>query len=128
MDSTLTANHCSLFTPLPEQALEDMVRNHLDLEAVGSQPHTTGDLPSAEEAMVEAMTEATARIVDGRVELGIPWIDSSLAITSNCSQTEKQLQSLERSLDKRPAVREQYCAVLKSHLQMGYITYDNYMQ
>ncbi|XP_065182304.1 uncharacterized protein LOC135813015 [Sycon ciliatum] len=116
------ASFSAVVTPTSEDlSLETLVRNHLCMESAGARPPCYDAMPSAEDSQVEERTNATARFVDGRVELGIPWVDPEPHISSNRPQAAQRLRSLERSLNSRPRVQQQYHDVMQSHLDKGYI-------
>ena len=63
----------------------------------------------------------TRRKVDGRYEVGIPWINDHIDLENNKSLALQRLESLERSLRRQPDVAERYKDVFESHEKKGYI-------
>ena len=59
--------------------------------------------------------------MDGRYEVGIPWIQEEITLENNRVLAQKRLENLERSLQHRPEVARKYNEVLSSHLKKGYI-------
>ena len=57
----------------------------------------------------------TRRKVNGRYEVGIPWISDHIDLKNNKSLALQRLESLERSLRRQPDVAERYKDVFEIH-------------
>ena len=75
--------------------------------------------PAEKDAM--AKVAASRRYVNGRYEVGIPWIQEEMTLENNRVLAQKRLENLERSLQRRPEVAIKHNEVLSSHLKKGYI-------
>ena len=75
------------------------------------------------ESEAEGKTAKSFTYVDGRFTVGIPWIhdDDKPHVSSNVIQAEQRLKSLEKTLRRKPQLRDQYQGVIQSHLDKGYI-------
>jgi len=102
-----------------DQLLSDTVNSFWELE--NAENHKAYLTPA--ERAAEQHTDATLRYDGTRFEVGVPWVhsDGQPHLQSNRPLAEKRLWSLQRSLEKKPAVRLEYSAVLKSYLEKEYI-------
>ena len=115
----MTCVGASLVGSTQDLRLDELVNSFWELEKVGmGETYSTPDEQRAEQLVTESIQH------DGsRFEMGIPWSATSgiPSLESNAKQAEQRLQSLERSLAKRPAVYEAYRNVLSTYMTKHYI-------
>ena len=101
--------------------LSVIVEKFWDVEEVGIH-RATNRTRTLDEKLAEQLVESTASFQNGRMRLGIPWkCEGGPAVESNRPMAERRLAGLERSLDKRPTVRDAYEKVIESHCAKGYV-------
>ncbi|CAM1323980.1 Uncharacterised protein r2_g3259 [Pycnogonum litorale] len=61
------------------------------------------------------------RRVDGRYEIGIPWVEQSPNLPDNHSVAKKRLISLEKSLLQNPVRAQQYRQEIRANEEKGYL-------
>ena len=99
--------------------LDYALRKFWELEAIGMN-NDNNDVYTPAEKDEMAKVTASRRYVDGRYEVGIPWIQEEITLEYNRVLAQKRLENLERSLQRRPEVARKYNEVLSSHLKKGY--------
>ena len=103
-----------------DRRLEQLVSNFWDTEAVG-QTDQKATLTAAEQE-AENLVSATMELKDDHIITKIPWTNGhSPNVTESRSMAESRLDSLERTLSRKPEVAKQYNEVLENHLAKGYI-------
>ena len=107
-----------------EPRLEQLVEKFWSDESAGvDDTSRTKETPSADDLEAERITANNIRLDDGRVMVSIPWVDQSglSRVSSNRAQAEQRLVSLERSLGRRPVIRDEYIKVMAGHVKKGYV-------
>ena len=109
-------------TAISTSNLDSIVKQFWELDAVGMQA-TTGDYLTPEEQRAEESTRQRLIYANGRFMVGIPWRGGVREpnVVSNRQMAEHRLQSLLRSLDRRPGMRLRYSKVLQDYLDKAYI-------
>ncbi|XP_065177011.1 uncharacterized protein LOC135806713 [Sycon ciliatum] len=108
-----------------ESKLDEIVHKFWETEKVGTEAAASNvETPSPADRQAELHTNNTVRYEDGRYTMSIPWASSQSQpqLTSNRIMAEQRLRSLEKALDKRPAVKKQYHEVMNSHIEKGYVS------
>ena len=100
--------------------LDYALRKFWELEAIGMN-NDNNDVYTPAEKDAMAKVAASQCYVDGRYEVGIPWIQEEITLENNRVLAQKRLENLERSLQRRPEVARKYNQVLSSHLKKEYI-------
>jgi len=102
--------------------LDDLVRRFWELEAVGMLP-TAESYLTPDERKADAFTDEHIKHDGTRFEVAIPWTvtDTQPAVENNRILAENRLQTLQRSLAKKPEVRVRYANVLDDYLKKEYI-------
>lgn len=115
-----SSNYAQSFHVHASENLDQTLRRFWELDAIGIRSDNSEVYTPAErEAM--AKVAASRRYVDGRYEVGIPWIQEERKLENNRVLAQKRLENLEKSLQRKPKVAEQYNEALASHLKKGYI-------
>ncbi|XP_065177328.1 uncharacterized protein LOC135807825 [Sycon ciliatum] len=81
------------------------------------------ETPSPDDRRAEELTSQSISCNGNRVTVRIPWVNDSgkPRVRSNRAQAEQRLRSLQRSLQSRPAVKQQYSDVMQKHIAKGYV-------
>ena len=116
------ANHTYTFhaIPTPELKADELMRKMWDDELVGLADDKSEPL-TAEEMLAAEKARRSRRYLDGRYEVGIPWVDDQPPLYSNRAGAEGRLLSLENQLKRRPDVAEKYCQVIEANVAKGYV-------
>ena len=114
-------DHESLYHAQEYETLDALLRQFWELDSICLAD--TDDQRSFTLMEKDAMQKVanTRRKVDGRYEVGIPWISDHIDLENNKSLALQRLESLERSLRRQPDVAERYKDVFESHEKKGYI-------
>ena len=65
--------------------------------------------------------EKTTKLVDGRYEVGLPWVEDNATIRNNYFSAHSQFSSLERRLEKDESLKQRYEAAINVDWQNGYV-------
>ena len=99
------------------QSMDALVRQMWDLES----PVSSQSQYSPREQEILAVTKDSLVRVEGRYQVGIPWKQRPPSINGSYEVALKRLKSTESRLRKDPVVANEYCRVLRSHEEKGYI-------
>ena len=76
---------------------------------------------SCENKRILEYTENTIQLVDGRYRVSIPWKGDRMVLPNNYSMALRRLQSLEKTLEKKPEIAKSYQETICRYLEKGYI-------
>lgn len=107
------------FLSLEEDALHQEVKKFWELENIPERSH-----PSPEEIICERFyTETTSRDITGRYIVALPFKDGKeYAFVGSRAIALRRFHSLERTLVRKPLLREQYVAFMEDYLQRGHMS------
>ena len=104
---------------IPETIRDEEIRHMWEIDTLGE------SCPEAELTLDEKTAirkaEETIKHVDDRYEIGIPWKEEVPELPNNKDLAKSRLESLEKSLHKRPEVAEKYKEAMKANIDKGYI-------
>ncbi|XP_055711452.1 uncharacterized protein LOC129806705 [Phlebotomus papatasi] len=101
--------------------LYEMVKNSFSLEGFGTEGQEKV-LSREDKRALEIMKRTTRRTSDGRFETGLLWKQGHQPIVPESRDVAvKRLYTMERKLDRDPALAEAYCAKISDHLEKGYL-------
>ena len=99
--------------------LADRVKSWYELESYGAYKNV--DPRSAADQRAAKILETTT-IHDGeRYSVGMLWAEDDVQLPNNYYSSLVQLKSLEKRLDKDPALRSQYAETINSDIDKGYV-------
>ncbi|XP_072934920.1 uncharacterized protein [Epargyreus clarus] len=100
-----------------DDQLSDLVKAHYDIDAIGITPNRK---PIPSETRAVSITKQTAKRVNGRFEVGLPWVSDDVTLPPSYSMACRRLQGIERKMDKSPAFKEAYTRQVNALLDKGY--------
>ncbi|XP_072934816.1 uncharacterized protein [Epargyreus clarus] len=100
-----------------DDQLSDLVKAHYDIDAIGITPNRK---PIPSETRAVSITKQTAKRVNGRFEVGLPWVSDDVTLPPSYSMACRRFQEIERKMDKSPVFKEAYTRQLNALLDKGY--------
>ncbi|XP_034836290.2 uncharacterized protein [Maniola hyperantus] len=100
-----------------EDKLDALVRSHFELDAIGISLNTK---TRKEDERAIKIFEETARRVDGRFEVGLPWKSDDVTLPCNYAEALTRLRNIERKMDRDESFREEYSKQIANLLNKGY--------
>lgn len=101
-----------------DDKMEELMKSFFDLDNIGIEPRR----PQNDQNMraLAILEERSRRLPDGRFETGLLWRNESMVLPNNRETAVRRLYSIERKLDKSPALKEQYHKQMAHLLESGY--------
>lgn len=100
-----------------DKRLSELVEDHFKIDALG-----VALKPKVRETDERAVAifNRTARRVDGRYEVGLPWKEDNPKMPTSYDTAWRRLQNLERKLDKSEELKVEYGKQIENLLSKGY--------
>ncbi|XP_023937546.1 uncharacterized protein LOC112045551 [Bicyclus anynana] len=100
-----------------DERLDALVRKHFELDAIGISVKTK---IRKEDERAMTIFERTARRVDGRFEVGLPWKTEDVTLPCNYAEAFTRLRNIERKMDRDESFKEEYSKQIANLLNKGY--------
>lgn len=108
-------NHCRASRT---EDIEQMIKNHFDIESIGVQPRRPSN--DADGRALAVLERTTRRMADGRIESGLLWKSDEETLPYNRDQALVRLKSIERKLNRNVEHKKEYAAQLDHLVECGY--------
>lgn len=115
--STQQRTETVLHIQTSQDDLSELVKTHYDIDALGIQLKRK---PIAMEERAKEIFDKTAKRVDGRFEVGLPWTSEDVSLPPSYDMAVSRLRSIERKMEKSEEFKNAYTTQMNKLVEKGY--------
>ena len=111
--------HVTTLTIMDETSLHEQVTNWWSTESFGTKYQSSPKRCKQDETAIQILQNTTKRAGE-RYETGLLWTSPNVRLAGNFSGAQSRLRSIERKLDRNPALEEVYTLTIRDYIRKGY--------